>query len=265
MIVLPVKNLALALRGRADERLDDLLLQPGDEVGVGLVGDDGQLVDVVHRDGVVHPLAMLVDGQAQAAADLLTPGDGVVALLEHAHDEHVRVVPTLAQRRVGEDEPHRLLERKQPLLVLEDQVVGVDVGRTGPLPRPGLETARIDLPLGLLVDREVALVHGLATAIASQVLVVGRSVAASRSSSPRISLNDRYVLLLEDARVVAEGVLAVVVAVLGDLVDEEQRQDLDALREKLALLVEVRADDFADLDAPLRFPRSRHGRRADRR
>ena len=59
----------LARAGR--QRLDDLLLQPGDEVGVGLVGDDGQLVDVVHGDGVVHPLAVLVDRQAQAAADLL--------------------------------------------------------------------------------------------------------------------------------------------------------------------------------------------------
>ena len=140
-IVLPVKYLTLALRGRAASDSAISFCKPGDEVGVGLVGDDGQLVDVVHRDGVVHPLAVLVDSQAQAAADLLTPGDGVVALLEHAHHEHVRVVPALAQGGVGEDEPHGLVERQQPLLVLEDQVVGVDVGRTGPLPRRGSETA----------------------------------------------------------------------------------------------------------------------------
>ena len=35
--------------------------------------------------------------------------------------------------------------------------------------------------------------------------------------------DDRLVLLLEDARIVAERVLAGVVAILGDLIDEEQR------------------------------------------
>jgi hypothetical protein len=104
-MVLPTKNLTLALRGRAASDSEISRLEAGHEVGVGLVGDDGQFVDVVHRDGVVHPLAMLVNGQPEAAADLLTAGDGVVALLEHAHDEHVGVVPALAQCGVGEDEP----------------------------------------------------------------------------------------------------------------------------------------------------------------
>jgi hypothetical protein len=85
-------------------------------------------------------------------ADLLPPRGGVVALLEHAHDEDVRVVPALAERRVGPDEPHGLLERQQPLLVLEDQVVGVDVVRLA----CGLARLRsaVDELLGLLVDRE---------------------------------------------------------------------------------------------------------------
>ena len=63
----------------------------------------------------------------------------------------------------------------------------------------------------------------------------------------------RLVLLLEYACVFAESVLAVVIAVLADLVDEEQRQHLDALREQLALLLQVGADDLTDLDAPLRL------------
>ena len=62
----------------------------------------------------------------------------------------------------------------------------------------------------------------------------------------------RLVLLDEDAGVVAEGVLAVIVAVLGHLVDEEQREHLDPLGEQLALLVDVGADHLPDLDAPLR-------------
>ena len=45
-------------------------------------------------------------------------------MLERADLEDVRVVPALAQRRVREDEAHGLLEREQPLLVAQDQVVG---------------------------------------------------------------------------------------------------------------------------------------------
>ncbi|MGO9502626.1 MAG: hypothetical protein ACLPUO_13860 [Streptosporangiaceae bacterium] len=102
-----------------------------------------------------------------------------------------------------------------------------------------------------LVDREVALVDD-SDLVAAQILLVGRD-GGVEFQLPDDLLGDRRVLLLEDAGVVAEGVFAVVVAVLGDLVDEEQRKDLDVLREELALLVEVRADDFADLDAPLGF------------
>src|SRR3546814_1430599 len=51
--------------------------------------------------------------------------------------------------------PDRLFEREQPLLVLEDEVVGVTI--------VGIGRTRADLrilqPLGLLVDREIAVVR----------------------------------------------------------------------------------------------------------
>ena len=246
----PSKNSTRRLTRPGRERLSDLLLEAGDEVGVGLVGHDGQLVDVVDSDGVVHALAVLVDGQAKAAADLLAARDGVVALLEHAHHEDVGVVPALAQRRVGEDEPHRLVEGEQPLLVLEDQVVGVDVRR---LARFVARTSRRRVDRGAWSScRSRSSPRGRLDVVALQVVLVrvGRVVEVELAEAFR---RRRVVLLLEDAGVVAERVLAVVVAVLRDLVDEEQRQHLDALREELALLVEVGADDLADLDAALRL------------
>ncbi len=176
---------------------------------------------------------------------------GVVALLEHAHHEDVRVVPALAQRRVREDEPHRLLERQQPLLVLEDQVVGVDVvGLAGSrrrvfaifaVDRAAWSSCRSrSSPRGSTARGWPSRCFGTAVGLVEVELARGTSARAAPRTPPRTP------------GVVAEGVLALVVAVLGDLVDEEQRQHLDALREELALLVQVRADDLADLDAPLR-------------
>ena len=248
---LALEELDLRLAGPGGERLGDLLLEPGDEVGVRLVGHDGQLVDVVDGDGVVHALAVLVDGDAETAADLLAAGDGVVALLEHPHHEDVGVVPALAKRGVGEDEPHRFVERQQALLVLQDQVVGVDVGRLArllaaswrPSGRPGAWSS---------CRSRSSPRESLRTASRwrySRYAVV----ASSSSSSPKTSATASRVLLLEDAGVVAERVLPVVVAVLRHLVDEEQREHLDALREQLALLVEVGSDHLSDLDATLRL------------
>ena len=230
--------------------LGDFALEPGDEVGVGLVGDDRELVDVVDGDGVVHPLAVLVNGQAQPAPDLLATGDGVVALLEHAHDEHVGVVPAFTQRGVGEDEPNRFGERQQPLLVLEDQVVGIGVGRLSlVVAAPG--HLAVDLVLGLLVDGEVPLVN-LPHLVAAKVALVllGRGVDSEFSEH---FVTDRGVLLLEHARIVAEGVFTAVVTVLGNLIDEEQREHLDALAEQLTFLVQVSAHNLPNLDTPLLF------------
>lgn len=135
-------------------RLVQFPLQAVDERGVRLVGDHRQLVDRVHGRRVVRPLAVLVDGQPQPAADLLTAGHRAVALLQHAEHEHVGVVPAFAQGRMGEDEPDLFPQRQQPFLVPQDEVVGGRVGRLALLVAGPLDVA-VDVPSGLLVDREV--------------------------------------------------------------------------------------------------------------
>ena len=201
-------------------------------------------------DGVVHPLTVLVNGQPQPTPDLLATRDGVVALLEHAHNEHVGVVPAFTQRGVGEDEPNRFGERQQPLLVLEDQVVGIGVGRLSlVVAAPG--HLAVDLVLGLLVDGEVPLVN-LPHLVAAKVALVllGRGVDSEFSEH---FVTDRGVLFLEHARIVAEGVFTAVVTVLGNLIDEEQREHLDALAEQLTFLVQMSAHNLPNLDTPLLF------------
>ena len=124
--------------------------------------------------GVVHPVAVLVDRQAQAAPDLLAPRNGVVAVLEHAHDEDVGVVPAFAQRGVGEDEPHWLRRRTAAAPCPSGS------GHRRPRrPNDRLVAGPPDLSADsvcLLVDREIALVR-LGASDARQVLPVRRSLS----------------------------------------------------------------------------------------
>ena len=73
-----------------------------------------------------------------------------------------------------------------------------------------------------------------------------------RPSSSSVQYLDSVAGLYSSSKIRAYSPLLVglvVVAVLGDLVDEEQRQHLDALGEERLLLLEVRLDRLADLDA----------------
>ena len=110
----------------------------------------------------VLAVAVLVNSQAHAAADLLALARLRTRFLERAYLEDVWVVPALAQRRMAENEAHRLIERKQALLIAQDQVVGalrvVVVDADAVLALRLLLDLRFD-GVALLVHREVAGVH----------------------------------------------------------------------------------------------------------
>ena len=98
----------------------DLLLELLGELPVALAGDDGERVD----GAVADAAAVLVDADAEAAADGLAPLALGADVAERADLEHVGVVPPLAEGGVGEDELERLVEAEEPLLVLHDELVG---------------------------------------------------------------------------------------------------------------------------------------------
>ena len=89
-----------------------------------------------------------------------------IGVFERADLEHVRIVPTLAQCGVAEDEPGRFAEAQQAFLVLEDEFVRADV----------VAFVRAAIALGIagmavLVVAEVAVVHVLAPCGAQPVHV----------------------------------------------------------------------------------------------
>jgi len=86
----------------------DLRLVALDVAFVALIGDHGQDVDL----RIVDAAAILIDGESDAPSDLLSLPHLGDSLVQRANLEDVRVVPTLTERGVREDEGDRLIERK---------------------------------------------------------------------------------------------------------------------------------------------------------
>ncbi len=85
-----------------------------------------QVVDGVKGRVIgLHPLQLLVDGQTQAAPDLLQLADFGVAWCQFAQREHLGVVPALLQRPHREDEAQIGVERQQLFFVLQNQLDGL--------------------------------------------------------------------------------------------------------------------------------------------
>ena len=62
----------------------------------------------------------LIDAQTQAPAHFLPAGDGIIAVFQSADNEHVRIVPALAQGGMGENEAGGFVQGEQAFLVPED-------------------------------------------------------------------------------------------------------------------------------------------------
>ncbi len=150
--------------------------------------------------------------------------------------EDVGVVPALLERGVGEDELERGLEAEELLLLLHDQAVRVVIGLD---PRLPLMFSTVLPPTPLLVDREVPFMD-VFRGSGEVDLAEQRAVVREVGGPP--------VLLLEDQRQrpLHRVAVLVVAAVFGDLVDEEERKHLDALRAEALLLVEVLVDGATD-------------------
>ena len=175
-------------------------------------------------------------------------------MLERADLKHVGIVPALAQGRVTKDEASGLIERQQALLVREDEVVGTLV--------IGLIAAALELgvdqALTLLVNGEVSLMGLMCIDTAQPLKIAATHLPETRIErgveallSATVLVNGASVLLLKDSAVLAQALLSVVIvdAVLGDLIDKEERQALDAAREQHLLLLQMAFDGLTDLHA----------------
>ena len=111
--------------------LPNALLQPLHKFVVTLGSDNGQLIHLLHLCSEridVHTVAILIDAKAQAAANFLAFFcRGTAPMLQGADLKHVRIVPSLTQRGVGEDEAYRIIKRKQAFLIFKNQVISGDM------------------------------------------------------------------------------------------------------------------------------------------
>ena len=145
---------------------------------------------------------------------------------------------------MGEDEAHRRLLRvsiQKQLLVLHNQIIGVNIVRSTFLFIGKLTVGH----LAFFVNGEVTGVGIMGrnrVQVADVVLV---------SDFPLHGAENVVVFFLEHIRIDAVERMSclIVPLVLFNLVDEEQRQNFDALMEKLTLPLQVRKNRFADLNA----------------
>ena len=211
----------------------DFLLQLFRELLVALSCDHRQRVDLK----ALEPLAFLIDAQPQATSDRLPPFTFGSNVAEGADLEHVRVVPTFAERRVREDEFERRVETQQLLFLFHDQVVrALGVVATGLI---ALVSVR---PPALPVDREVAVVDVLGGIGQVHAFKQGVVIRMLRQT-PVFLLEDQGVLTLHGDHRVAIGLVPTVPL---DPFDEEERQHLDALRAQPFLFVQMFTDGPAD-------------------
>ena len=145
---------------------------------------------------------------------------------------------------MGEYEPRGLTEAEEPLLVLEDQLIGIN-GILAVCRVRAAAGGRINHVMALLVYAEVAVVD----AARRPSFKVSHILRIKEIRVLRI-MDNRIVLLFEDPLVLTFLIRLVVVLVLLHLVNEEKAQGLDALMEEILLLLKVAPDGLADLDAP---------------
>ena len=161
-------------------------------------------------------------------------------MLQRTNLEHIRVIPALTQSRVREDESCRLIEGEQAFLVLQDKVVSRNIiGELG-----ATFEGRVDAVSGLFINTEIALV-GIGGCNLTQILLI-RGV-----EHRQILVENGGIFFLEDATVFSEDFVAVLVilTVLCNLINEEQRQCFDAHFKEFFLFLKVRLDGLSDLDA----------------
>ena len=97
---------------------------------VTLTCNNGQNVDILHlitQNFRIHAVAVFVDAQSQTAANFLPFLRGAVAVFQGTDLEHIRVVPSLTQGRMGEDKTGRLFKGQQALFIFQDQVVSRNI------------------------------------------------------------------------------------------------------------------------------------------
>ena len=250
--IFPQEQLRLNLARPVGQNLRKASLQRFHILAKRKIRNDRQLVELLHLSAeyaLVHAFALLVDAQAQAAPNFLPAANVRIALLFQCADlKHVRIVPALAERRVGENEPNRLVHAEQPLFVLHDEVVRLSiVGKLRLAIHLALHKARF-LAL-FLVNGKITLMRPVRVDFAQIVHV--RIIA---KFALQIA-DDVFIFFFKHLRVLAVAsriIVAVIAAVFGNLVNEKQAQNLDPARVQFPLPLDVGADRFADLDTPLK-------------
>ena len=188
----------------------------------------------------IHALPLLVHTQAESPSHFLPFAGFRIALFQRADLEHVRIVPSFAQRRVRKDKAYRFTEREQPLLVLHDQVVGIGVHT---LPGASFHFSVHELILPF-VDGEIS---RMCFVCRDRLQVTDIGIFANFQLQ---AVHHIVVLLLEHIRIGTVKRIAgsIVLLVFGHFVDKKEAQHLNTPEVKHSFTFDMRQDGLPDLD-----------------
>ena len=161
-------------------------------------------------------------------------------MLQGTNLEYIRIIPSFAESRVGENKTYRILKGKQTFLVLQNQIICGNI--------VAFITATFQRTIYLMaffVDAEVTGMRAVDINGAKILLIW-------RVKHSQVFIQNICVLLLEDISIFRIDFVAIfiVFTVFSDLINKEQGQGLNALRIQFLFLLKVGTNGFTNLYAP---------------
>src|SRR5690554_3671548 len=144
---------------------------------------------------------------------------------------------------MGENEANRLVQTEKPLLVFHNQVISIYIIRSI---FPAIMDCTVFKAIASFVDGKIP---GVGTADLDSIEVL-HVVVLAKLQLP--FTQHILVLFFKDLSILTihRRTGFIVLAILGYLVNEEQRKDLDPLKEQLSFALKMRLDRLSNLNPP---------------
>lgn len=192
------------------------------------------VMNFIAKNARVHSVAVLIDTETQTSADFLALANFTCGLFQGTNLEYVRIVPTLTKSRVREYKTNRRTLRitvKEKFLVFHDKVIRRYIVRS--------LLFLVDLTvcqLALFVYGEVSCMGAV-----SRNCIKIADIVIALAKFKLIILNYSLVFFLKHIRIDTVHRLSrfIILLVFCNFINEEKRQHLDSLMEKLSLTLDM--------------------------
>ena len=136
----------------------NIALKISDKTFIAFACDNRQYIDIVNTVSAafhIHTIAVLIYAKSQTTPNFLAFCCLTVRMLQRTNLKNIRIIPTFTKCRVGEDKASRFFKGKQPLFILQNQIISRNIIRE--------LTATLQLTIntvtGLFINTEISFVY----------------------------------------------------------------------------------------------------------